>query len=92
MKKVIKILSISSIILLTISSCSTKKDEAFCLCLESGKKLNEQSKIILSGKYNDKDIQKHLNLLKEKKKACEPFKTLNGDALKSKKSSCGFED
>lgn len=71
-------------------SCS-KRDEAFCKCMEAGEKLNTFSNELLERGATKEDELKIQKLRAEKDSACVTFYSMGGEEMREKKKECGYE-
>lgn len=68
-------------------SCAPE-DPAFCDCLDATEKLNEHSEKILNGDYTEADLEKQVELRKEKEKLCKAYDTISGEKSMRLKEDC----
>jgi hypothetical protein len=70
-------------------SCSSKRDDQFCNCLDASEKLNKASKAMLNNSQMDLDKVTELNDLRTKKeKACAAYTKLTAEESKELREAC----
>ncbi|TNE98096.1 MAG: hypothetical protein EP322_05470 [Bacteroidetes bacterium] len=85
MRRMLSLVAIGALVL----SCSTKKDEKFCSCLEASKKLNDHTeKMLQKSSYSDEDRAALTNLQVEKDKSCEDYKEISAEESSELRTAC----
>ena len=82
-----KLLILAILFSLVIASCKSAP-EGFCDCMEKGKELDKQTKIILQGEASLEAKKKMVEIRKEKKKVCAPFENSNGNEMREWRKAC----